>query len=596
MTPNDVGSCEWLVAEIAHSHLSDRTELDPVVAEFQAENPYADATALAEHLVRLGRLTAFQATRLLEGSGRGLVLGPYVLLDAVGTGSLGTVYRAAGRSDGRPYAVKVLPARSQWNVRSARRRLQAFPQEPHPAVVPFVDVGTSAGLHYLVWPFVEGETLDALVRREGLLPPARAALIGVQLAQALQWCERHRVSHGLIKPSNVLIDAEGQAKLLDFGVGAMLAEGEGESVVDTLSAANATCNMLDYASPESLTGSGPRSVRGDQYSLGGTLYYGLTGRAPFPDCSASQKIVAHQAEQPYPLAGLNPSVPPALVATVERMMAKPPDHRFPTIEELINAFLPLARQSVVHRPPPAAGEPPFLGVRSPARTPRPGGSSSIGFGRASSASLSGLNRVPSPVTTPLPKVLRKDDEPPAVPPPPSDSRMFAPEAKPYYPPVPLSAPKAQLAAMPDRESSVWQRLGRTLAFWTPSADPIAVTLLTPGGVLPGEAVAVQVVVHHANRSSQARALPDWRGTQEVPGKVERGAPVGLHLSLHGPDVAKPLAHVEWKGLSAATLFNVAVPPDWPPGQPVQGTLTIGLKRQPVAALEFALPVAAPATS
>ena len=118
MTPNEVGSCEWLATEIAHSHLIDRADLDPVVDEFQAENPYADATALAEHLVRLGRLTAFQATRLLEGSGRGLVLGPYVLLDAVGTGSMGTVYRAAGRSDGQPYAVKVLPVRSQWNVRS----------------------------------------------------------------------------------------------------------------------------------------------------------------------------------------------------------------------------------------------------------------------------------------------------------------------------------------------------------------------------------------------------------------------------------------------------------------------------------------------
>src|SRR5437879_3255198 len=89
--------------------------------------PRAGAAAPPRHLVRLGLLTTFQATRLLEGQGRGLVLGPYVLLDAVGTGSLGTVYKAAGKADRRAYALKVLPAHGRWNVRQARRRVQAFP-------------------------------------------------------------------------------------------------------------------------------------------------------------------------------------------------------------------------------------------------------------------------------------------------------------------------------------------------------------------------------------------------------------------------------------------------------------------------------------
>src|SRR2546421_3334949 len=109
MPPTDTGSCEWLATEIDLSRLVDREAVDPIVAAFQADTPHADATALAEHLVKLGLLTTFQATRLLEGQGRGLVLGPYVLADALGTGSMGTVYRALGRADGRPYAVKVLP-------------------------------------------------------------------------------------------------------------------------------------------------------------------------------------------------------------------------------------------------------------------------------------------------------------------------------------------------------------------------------------------------------------------------------------------------------------------------------------------------------
>ena len=101
MAPNDAGSCEWLVGEIVHSHLLERGDLDPVVTAFQRENPYADATALAEHLVRRGFLTSFQATRLLEGQGRGLVLGPYILAETVGGGSLGTVYKAIGKADRR---------------------------------------------------------------------------------------------------------------------------------------------------------------------------------------------------------------------------------------------------------------------------------------------------------------------------------------------------------------------------------------------------------------------------------------------------------------------------------------------------------------
>src|SRR5205807_1704023 len=133
----DTGTCEWLLTEIVVSHLAERAALDPVVAEFRADNPYADATAVAEYLVKLGLLTTFQATRLLEGQGRGLVLGPYILVDVLGTGSIGTVYKALGRADRRPYAVKVLPVRSPWNVRQARKRLQQFPDEAHPAVVPW---------------------------------------------------------------------------------------------------------------------------------------------------------------------------------------------------------------------------------------------------------------------------------------------------------------------------------------------------------------------------------------------------------------------------------------------------------------------------
>src|SRR5207249_6289181 len=123
--------------------------------------------------------------RVLTNKAQGLVLGPYVLIEAIGSGSMGTVYKAVSRSDNRPYAVKVLPRRSMWNVRLARRQVRSFSQFSHPAVVPFVDVGTSGGQHYLVWPLAEGETLEARVQREGKLTPDAAATILSQVAQGL---------------------------------------------------------------------------------------------------------------------------------------------------------------------------------------------------------------------------------------------------------------------------------------------------------------------------------------------------------------------------------------------------------------------------
>src|SRR6185436_13760566 len=134
---------------------------------------------LAEFLVNQGILTAFQAERLLQGKTQGFVLGPFTLMDSLGTGSMGTVYKALSKTDNRWYAVKVLPRRSMWNVRIARRKVRLFEQCQHSAVVPFIDVGTAGGMHYLAWPLVEGETLEHLVPSQGKLTPDQAARHGM---------------------------------------------------------------------------------------------------------------------------------------------------------------------------------------------------------------------------------------------------------------------------------------------------------------------------------------------------------------------------------------------------------------------------------
>jgi serine/threonine protein kinase len=345
MLTTDLGACEWFVWDLRRSNLIDRGQLDQVIGEFLSKNPGAEPAALAQFLVAQGILTEFQAERLLQGKTQGFVLGPFTLMDSLGSGSMGTVYKAQSKTDSRWYAVKVLPRRSMWNVRIARRKVRLFEQCQHPSVVPFVDVGTSGGMHYLAWPLVEGETLDKLVEREGKLGADRAAQLALQAAEGLDLCHQQRLFHGLLKPSNLMLGPDGQVRILDFGIGCLLAETEGESLVDTMSTANSVSSGLDCASPESIMDPTNLTPVGDQYSLGCVLYYLLTGRYPFPDGTAVEKMMAHQHKQPTPVLDLEPHTPEALAAVVERLMQKAPENRYASCTELIEALRPLAGSS-----------------------------------------------------------------------------------------------------------------------------------------------------------------------------------------------------------------------------------------------------------
>jgi serine/threonine-protein kinase len=345
MVTTELGACEWFVWDLRRSNLLDRGQLDQVVSDFLGKNPRAEPPALAEYLVGQGILTRFQADRLLQGKTQGFVLGPYTLMDALGTGSMGTVYKALSKTDNRWYAVKVLPRRSMWNVRIARRKVRSFEQCRHPSVVPFVDVGTTGGMHYLAWPLVEGENLEQLVQRQGKLTPAQAALFAIQVAEGLDVCQKEGLIHGLLKPSNLMLGPDHQVRILDFGIGCLLAESEGESLVDTMSTANSVSSGLDCASPESIMDPTNLTPLGDLYSLGCILYFWLTGRYPFPDGSAAEKMMAHQLKQPDPIQAHSPDVPAELIAVVERLMQKEPDNRFRNAAEVIEALRPFAPSS-----------------------------------------------------------------------------------------------------------------------------------------------------------------------------------------------------------------------------------------------------------
>ena len=340
MVTNDLGACEWFVWDLRRSSLIDRGQLDQIVSDFLKRNPRAEAPALAEHLVNQGTITAFQSERILNGKSAGLVLGPYILLDAIGQGSMGQVFKANSKNDANHYAIKVLPRRSMWNVRLARRQVRSFGQFSHPAVVPFVDVGTAGGLHYLVWPLVEGETLENVVQQQGRIGAQQTATIGAQVAQGMHAAHHNSIFHGLVKPSNIMLGSDNQARILDFGIGSLLVENDGESLVDTMSTANTLTSGLDCTSPESVMDPTNRTPAGDQYSLGCTLYYCLTGRVPFPEGNAVEKMIAHQSKEPEPIRTFAPDCPEGLELVIARLMAKKPEDRFRGMDEVVEAMEP----------------------------------------------------------------------------------------------------------------------------------------------------------------------------------------------------------------------------------------------------------------
>jgi serine/threonine protein kinase len=354
MVTTELGSCEWFVWDLRRSNLIDRGQLDQIVGEYLSKNPRAEPPALAEFLIEQGILTQFQAERLLQGKTQGFVLGPFTLMDALGAGSMGTVYKAHSKTDSNWYAVKVLPRRSMWNVRIARRKVRAFEQARHPSVVPFVDVGTAGGMHYLAWPFVEGTGFDKVVQEQGKLKPGLAARYALQIAEGLEVCHPHGLFHGLLKPSNLMVGSDSQIYILDFGIGCLLAETEGESLVDTMSTANSVASGLDCSSPESIMDPQNLTPAGDQYSLGCIMYFALTGQFPFPDGSAAEKMMAHQFREPTPITELNPDVPAELVAIIERLMKKKPEERFGSVGELVEALRPLADSAPALAAAPAA--------------------------------------------------------------------------------------------------------------------------------------------------------------------------------------------------------------------------------------------------
>ena len=585
-----VGTYEWLVSEIYQSHLADPGRLDDLVVEFARENPYADASAMGSFFTQRGIFTNFQIDRILNGEARSLVLGPYRLFERIGIGAMGTVYKAVGRADRQAYAVKVLPLRSQWNVRLARRQVRSFADLPPNPVVPFIDVGTAVGKHYLVWPFVTGVTLNEIVREHGPLNWQEAARIGLALAQGLQICHEHGIFHGLIKPSNVMIGDDGTVRLLDSGIGALLAENADESMLDTMSTANATASMVDCACPESLTDPSKCSPVGDQYSLGCTLYFCLAGKYPFPDEHLVDKMNAHQERLPPPLSDVRPKIGPQFIAVVDRLMQKAPTSRYRDIGE---AALDLAAANGL----PTNG---FRGQLAPVDTPRAADLVQTPPGQRPAPSQSSKSQNWRPAAPP-PLQPAKTPPPLAIPKlarPKSDSHlntsMLSDTPSVFAVSASTPAPKPQVTPAPE-SGSVLKRAVRAMSFWRSERDTVSCSVLAPVALIPGESANMPLFLHSDTVDSivkMARAyFPNHQlvATGTLSRELPRGSQVTFQMELPGIGIEPPRQTLVWQGQMMPLPFRVDVPVDFRPGEAV-GAVSIGLGKETIFSGEFRVQV------
>ncbi len=292
----------------------------------------ADPLALADHLVRTGKLTRYQAHKLLSGASRGLLLGPFQVLAPIGRGGMGTVYLARDSRGNQLVALKVLPprkARGEDRLLARFRREMALSQlTAHPHLAWTYDVGQWHGVHYLAMEYIPGQNLARRVAERGPLEVARAARLLAEVALGLEHAHNHGLVHRDLKPSNIMVTPHDHAKVLDLGLALRLDEDQPEAAV--VGGRGYVVGTMDYIAPEQTTDPTRVDARSDVYSLGCTLYYALSGQPPFPGGSRQDKIERHRRDEPASLLDLRPGLPPGFVALVRRMMAKDPARRFPS--------------------------------------------------------------------------------------------------------------------------------------------------------------------------------------------------------------------------------------------------------------------------
>jgi serine/threonine protein kinase len=374
------------------------------------------------------------------GGLRGRRLAHFELIEPIGVGGMAAVIRARDTQLDRLVALKILPpdmAKDPDNVQRFHQEARSAARLDHENIARVFFCGEDQSLHFIAFEFVEGENLRAILERRGRLPVAEAIHYILQVAAGLAHASQRGVVHRDIKPSNIIVTPTGRAKLVDMGLARSLERHDRD-----LTQSGVTLGTFDYISPEQALEPRDADVRSDIYSLGCTFYHVLTGRPPVPEGTAAKKLHHHQHIKPRDPRELVPGLPDEVAIILDRMMAKKPQDRYQSPEQLVHHLLLAARKLGGPSNVPEG----VLSVEA-ALPPPPGGRPLLLAGLAAGlvvlliVGLEAFNRPPAaqqtaPPVAPGPQSSNNDPGNSAVPAPSAPKDKPAPDKLPDAPPAP----------------------------------------------------------------------------------------------------------------------------------------------------------------
>jgi len=333
-------SVDGFLKHLSDSGVLSADDLKQVESQIPSTKRAQDAKSLARELVRLKKLTVFQANALYADEPVPLILGNYVLQDQIGTGGMGIVYKAQHRRMKRDVAIKVLSSNAMKAANVVKRFLreaEAAAKLNHPNIVAAYDADEINGIPFLAMEFVDGSDLAVHIKDKGPMEFEKALDCILQAARGLEHAHSQGIVHRDIKPANLLLDVHGTIKILDMGL-ARFHEG-GSSIpmaeAGALTQAGSIVGTVDYMSPEQAVDSRQADHSSDIYSLGATLYFLLTGRPMFESESLMSRLLEHRDSPPPSLCASRPDIPPQIDTIFHRMVAKKKEDRHPSMTDLI---------------------------------------------------------------------------------------------------------------------------------------------------------------------------------------------------------------------------------------------------------------------